>query len=81
MLYHNEMDETLYLLKGETDMQYGPSANQLEPKRMHQGDTHYNPPLMVHRMIAIIDVNMLEVSTPHVEDGVWLKDAYGRSNK
>jgi mannose-6-phosphate isomerase-like protein (cupin superfamily) len=79
--YHNEKDETLYLLKGEMDMQYGPSAEQLETKRMHEGDTHYNPPLMVHRMIAITDVDMLEVSTPQVEDVVRLEDAYGRSDK
>jgi hypothetical protein len=36
---------------------------------------------MVHRMIAITDVDMLEVSTPQVEDVVRLEDAYGRSDK
>lgn len=79
--YHNQKDETLYMLKGEIDMEYGPDANHLETKRMREGDTHHNPPLMVHRMIAISDTDMIEVSTPQVEDVVRLEDAYGRSGK
>jgi mannose-6-phosphate isomerase len=76
--YHEKKDETLYLLNGEMDMQYGSSADQLETKRMRPGDVHHNPTGMVHRMIAITDVDMIEVSTPEVEDVVRLEDAYGR---
>jgi mannose-6-phosphate isomerase-like protein (cupin superfamily) len=76
--YHDQKDETLYLLNGEMDMQFGPNADQLETKRMQPGDVHYNPPKLVHRMIAVTDVDILEVSTPEVEDVVRLEDSYGR---
>lgn len=78
--YHEQKDETLYLLNGEMDMQFGPSAEQLETRRMKPGDVHRNPAGMVHRMIAISDVDMIEVSTPEVDDVVRLEDVYGRIN-
>lgn len=77
--YHNIKDETLYLQSGELDMQFGPSADKLETKRMHPGDVHHNPTGMVHRMNAVTDVDMFEVSTPEVEDVVRLEDKYGRA--
>jgi quercetin dioxygenase-like cupin family protein len=38
---------------------------------------HY-PPGTVHRVTAIEDTTILEVSTPQLEDVVRLEDAYGR---
>ena len=38
---------------------------------------HITPGLR-HRMIAIEDTDVLEVSTPHLDDVVRLKDLYGR---
>lgn len=78
--YHEQKDETLYVQSGELDMQFGPDAEHLETKRMRAGDVHYNPTGMVHRMIAVTDVDMFEVSTPEVWDVVRLEDAYGRSS-
>jgi mannose-6-phosphate isomerase len=77
--YHEHKDKTLYLQHGQMDLLFGSSADQLETKRMQPGDVHHNPPGMVHRMIAITDVDLFEVSTPEVEDVVRLEDAYGHS--
>ena len=77
--YHNQKMETLYLQSGEMTMQFGSDVNALEEKIMRPGDIHHNPTGMIHRMIAITDVDMFEVSTPEVEDVVRLVDAYGRS--
>jgi len=38
-------------------------------------------PFTRHRMVAITDCDILEVSTPEVNDVVRLEDAYGRSGK
>ena len=37
------------------------------------------PPGTVHRVTAIEDTTILEVSTPHLDDVVRLEDAYGRA--
>ncbi len=74
--YHERKDETLYLQLGLMDMQFGLSAERLETKRMQPGDVHHNPPGMIHRLIAVTDVDLFEVSTPEVEDVIRLEDAY-----
>lgn len=77
--YHNVKEETLYLQAGELDLQFGPSAELLETRRMKPGDVQHIPTGMVHRMIAVADTDMFEVSTPEVEDVVRLEDRYGRA--
>jgi len=41
-------------------------------------DTFHCSPKTVHRMIAVSDVDVVEVSTPELDDVVRLEDAYGR---
>lgn len=77
--YHNVKDETLFVHSGEIDMVVGPSTDQLETRRMRPGDQIHITPGTVHRMIAIEDTDLLEVSTPEVEDVVRVEDVYGRS--
>lgn len=77
--YHNVKDETLYIQSGEIDMVVGPSVEQLETRRMRPGDQIHITPHTVHRMIAISDTDILEVSTPEVEDVVRVEDVYGRT--
>lgn len=77
--YHEIKDETLYVQSGELEMQYGPDAEHLQSKIMRPGDVHHNPTGLVHRMIALSDVDMFEVSTPEVEDVIRLEDVYGRT--
>jgi mannose-6-phosphate isomerase len=45
---------------------------------MKVGDTYHCKPGTIHRMVAVTDVDVLEVSTPELDDVVRLEDAYGR---
>ena len=76
--YHEVKDETLFLLKGCLLLQAGGSANELIDYRMLEGQSFHMPTGTVQRMIAETDCDVLEVSTPHLEDVVRLKDRYGR---
>ena len=76
--YHETKDETIYLLSGTMLFQAGPSADELVDYHMREGQRFHVAPGTVHRMIAQTDVDILEASTPHLEDVVRLEDRYGR---
>jgi mannose-6-phosphate isomerase-like protein (cupin superfamily) len=75
--YHNLKDETMYLHSGkmlfETEVD-----GQLVQKEMTPGDSVHISPKTVHRITAIEDCDVLEVSTPELDDVVRLEDRYGR---
>ena len=48
---------------------------------MRPGESYHVRPFTKHRMVAITDCDILEVSTPEVHDVVRLEDAYGRAGK
>ena len=75
--YHRVKDETLLVQTGEMDLEVG-AAGELKTVRMQPGDTFHVTPGLVHRMIAVTDVAVVEVSTPELDDVVRLEDAYGR---
>jgi mannose-6-phosphate isomerase len=76
--YHNKKDETIYVQSGRMLFEIGPRADALERREMGPGDVIHVAPPTVHRMTAIEDTDIFEVSTPEVEDVVRLKDLYGR---
>ena len=76
--YHEIKDETLFLLTGRLLLQIGKSADHLIDYEMMEGQRFHLPSRTVHRMIAETDCDILEVSTPHLEDVVRLEDRYGR---
>jgi mannose-6-phosphate isomerase len=76
--YHEHKDETLYLLRGEIRFHVGPSAAALELVALRTGDSFRIRPGVVHRMEGVTDADILEVSTPHLDDVVRLEDRYGR---
>jgi len=76
--YHREKDETIHLLRGEMRFWAGPSAEALEAVPLEAGDSYRVTPGTVHRMEAVTDCDVLEASTPHLEDVVRLSDRYGR---
>jgi mannose-6-phosphate isomerase len=75
--YHRVKEETLMVQTGEMDLEVGP-VESLETKRMRAGDVFHCTPGTIHRMIAVTDVDVLEVSTPELDDVVRLEDVYGR---
>jgi mannose-6-phosphate isomerase len=75
--YHKVKDETLLVQSGEMDLELGP-ADQVEIRRMKKGDVFHVVPGTIHRMTAVTDVEVVEVSTPELDDVVRLEDVYGR---
>jgi mannose-6-phosphate isomerase len=75
--YHNQKDETMYLYAGkllfETDVN-----GELVKQEMKPGDSVHISPKTIHRITAIEDCDVLEVSTPELDDVVRLEDRYGR---
>jgi mannose-6-phosphate isomerase len=75
--YHNKKDETVLVQSGEMIFQVD-EGQGLVDKTMKAGDSYHIKPLTKHRMVAVTDVDVLEVSTPELDDVVRLEDAYGR---
>jgi mannose-6-phosphate isomerase len=78
--YHNVKDETIYLYSGR--MLFEIERNRtLMKEEMRPGDVVRVTPKTVHRMTAIEDCDVLEVSTPELDDVVRIEDRYGRIDK
>lgn len=76
--YHRIKDETVRLLRGVMEMDL--ETNGVSSKACLQpGDCLHIPPGMKHRMVAVEDCDVLEVSTPELDDVVRLEDRYGRA--
>jgi mannose-6-phosphate isomerase-like protein (cupin superfamily) len=76
--YHNRKDETIYLLSGEMSYRVRGDSEDLEDVRLNIGEAFRNTPGTIHQMIAVTDCDVLEVSTPDLDDVVRLSDKYGR---
>jgi mannose-6-phosphate isomerase len=76
--YHQRKDEYQYLLKGAIDIELGGGDGKLTSRRMTPGDTLHITPGTRHRLTAIEDSDIVEVSTPEIDDVVRLEDRYGR---
>src|SRR3954468_1495754 len=69
--YHNVKDETVHLLSGELvyRVQMG---EQLDDMHLKAGESFRITPGTIHQMEAITDCDVLEVSTPELDDVVRL---------
>jgi quercetin dioxygenase-like cupin family protein len=76
--YHNIKDETIYLQSGEMLLEIEEVGKPKETIRLLPGNAIRITPLTRHRMTAVEDCEVFEVSTPEVEDVVRLEDKYGR---
>jgi quercetin dioxygenase-like cupin family protein len=77
--YHRQKEETIYLQTGVMQFVFeGPSGN-LEDIILNPGEAHHIPVGRKHRMIALEDCTVFEVSTPQLDDVVRLEDSYGRT--
>lgn len=78
--YHEVKDETLYVHTGRIRLEVGSSPDRLETRIVEAGDGFHLPPGTVHRMEAVETTDLLEVSTPELDDLVRLEDRYGRGS-
>ena len=76
--YHREKDETSYVLRGRLLLTTGPTEDRLAVTEIGEGHAWRNPPGQIHTIEAVEDSDVLEVSTPELDDVVRLRDLYGR---
>ena len=76
--YHNRKDETIHLLTGEMSYMVKGEDGELRDVKLRAGESFRITPLTVHQMIARTDCDVLEASTPDLDDVVRLTDRYGR---
>ncbi|HMJ33883.1 MAG TPA: cupin [Baekduia sp.] len=76
--FHEHKDESSYLLSGRLKLVTGRNAEELTEVVVGPGHSWRNEPGQVHTVEAIETSQILEVSTPEVDDVIRLSDVYGR---
>ena len=78
--FHREKDEAWFVQDGRAKIELGEVGDSvLKEEVVGPGAAFHYVPGTVHRVTALEDTTILEVSTPHLEDVVRLEDAYGRA--
>ena len=76
--YHEMKEETLYVVAGELKLTIEHDGDRREVT-LRAGEAFHIPPRLIHRMEAVVDTDVAEVSTPELDDVVRLEDRYGRT--
>jgi mannose-6-phosphate isomerase-like protein (cupin superfamily) len=77
--FHREKDESWYVESGRARLELGEVGQEaLDEEIVGAGACFRYRPGTVHRVTALEDTTILEVSTPHLDDVVRLEDRYGR---
>ena len=76
--YHERKDESWLVQDGRARLELGALGGDLEEIEIAPGDAFRFRPGTVHRVTAVEDTLVIEVSTPHLDDVVRLDDRYGR---
>jgi mannose-6-phosphate isomerase len=76
--YHEVKDESWLVQEGRARLELGVVDGDLETFDISPGDAFRFRPGTVHRVTAVEDTLVVEVSTPHLDDVVRLEDRYGR---
>jgi len=77
--YHRVKDETLLILSGRLQLIYFSEGEPSRTRELSPRETFHIPPGLRHRIIALEDADICEVSTPELDDVVRLEDRYGRT--
>jgi mannose-6-phosphate isomerase len=77
--FHREKDESWLVREGRAKLELGSAGDAvLREEVIAAGASFRFRPGTVHRVTALEDTTILEVSTPQLDDVVRLEDAYGR---
>lgn len=76
--FHRVKEETIILQSGKMLFLIEDENGTLREVTLLPGDAHHIATGRKHRMIALEDCDVYEVSTPHLDDVVRLEDAYSR---
>ncbi len=78
--FHNVKDESWYVQEGKAKLELGDAGQAiLNTEVIGPGACFRFRPGTVHRVTAVEDTTIFEVSTPHLDDVVRLEDRYGRA--
>ena len=80
--FHKQKDESWYVLEGRAELEFaGAGEKATTSEVVTPGAAFRIKPGTIHRIRALEDTLVLEVSTPHLEDVVRLEDTYGRAGQ
>ena len=79
--YHDQKLETQCLLSGQAMLVIGDADEPLQQVDMEPGKGYTIQPFQRHRLIAITDADILEVSTPETGTTFRLDDDYARPDE
>jgi mannose-6-phosphate isomerase len=80
--FHREKDESWYVQSGRAKLELGSAGDPLLAEEVIAAGASFRfRPGTVHRVTALEDTTILEVSTPQLDDVVRLEDAYGRTTE
>ena len=78
--YHKQKLETNYIIEGEAEIWLENDLGVVEKTIMKAGDFFNVKPPKKHRVIAITDLILQEVSTPEVDDVIRIEDDTDRGD-
>ena len=76
--YHQKKDETILVSSGKLLLEIGPNKDNLLSLILNPGESYHIKPEIVHRMSAISDTEVIEVSSTELDDVIRIEDDYGR---
>ena len=76
--YHSKKDESMYIHLGKISMELEDTSGRGETRILEPGQCIHLPALTRHRLLALEDTTLFEVSTPELDDVTRLADDYGR---
>lgn len=77
--YHEQKEETIMVSTGKMTLVFESDSGEMQEIPLSAGEAHHIPVGRKHRMIAVEDCDVFEVSTPQLHDVVRLEDSYGRT--
>lgn len=78
--YHRKKNECGVLISGKLKVRYDNGSGKLKSKILKKGDSFHFPPGAVHQEIALTNCQIIEASTPHMNDRVRVEKKYGLHN-
>ena len=76
--YHERKDEWIHVLAGRLRLELEDESGELVSRELGPGDGAHIPVPRRHRYAALERVELIEVSSPEIDDVVRLEDDYGR---
>ena len=77
--YHKVKEETIMVSSGKMMLVFEDDQGVMQEILLVAGEAHHIPTGRKHRMVAVEDCDVFEVSTPQLDDVVRLEDGYGRT--